>query len=389
MTRRTWTRTVRRFGTIQVRLTVLYTALFLATSAILLTAVNLLLSSMLQHEIAGIGSRVFSGRPPNSAPGSGNRHETDVSRLPDTVLHYQWTVAAITISVLTVVSVAVGWLVAGRLLRPLRRITITARRLSLSNLDERIALTGPHDELKDLADTFDAMLERLERSVDSQRRFIANAAHELRTPLTTQRAAIQIGLDDPLPNHLIQVRETLLAANQRTERLIDSLLLLAHAENGVDNTQPVALDLLTRQAVDETVSDGVTVTLHTRPAIVPGDPVLLHRLLANVLHNAVKYNHRGGAVHVDVTATGTLTVRNTGPEVPPQRVPDLFQPFRRLHTRTGTADGAGLGLSIVASIAQAHHATLEARPNPDGGLELTVRFPVLPETGTGTGTGTA
>lgn len=361
----------------RARLTLVYTGLFLVTSTTVLTVVNLLLKNMLEHQVAGTASHALPGVPPDAAPGSGNYYATDVNRLPDVVLRYQWTVTTITIAVLTVVSVAAGWWLAGRLLRPLRHITATAHRLSLSNLHERIALTGPHDELRDLADTFDAMLGRLERSVDSQRRFIANAAHELRTPLATQRAAIQIGLDDRLPEHLIQVRQKLLTANQRTEQLIDSLLLLAQAEHGLDTTQPVVLDQLTRQAADETLPNGVLVILDTRPVTVPGDPVLLHRLLTNLLHNAVKYNHPGGTVHIDVAGTGTLTVRNTGPHVPPERITELFQPFRRLHTRTRTTDGAGLGLSIVASIAQAHHASLDAQPNPGGGLELTVRFPVL------------
>ncbi|NBE84772.1 HAMP domain-containing protein [Micromonospora sp. NEAU-HG-1] len=365
----------------RMRLTVLYTGLFLVTMTIALTVVNLLISNMLKRQVVGTKSRALPWMPLDAAPGSGNYYAKDVSRLPDAVLHYQWTVTTITIAVLTVVSVAAGWWLAGRLLRPLRHITATAHRLSLSNLHERIALTGPHDELRDLADTFDAMLERLERSVDSQRRFIANAAHELRTPLATQRAAIQIGLDDRLPDHLTEVRQKLLTANQRTERLIDSLLLLAQAEHGLDTTQPVALDLLTRQAADEMVPDGIIVTLDTQPATVPGDPVLLHRLLTNLFQNAVKYNHPDGTVHVNLTETGTLTVRNTGPDVPAERITELFLPFRRLHTRTRATDGAGLGLSIVASIAQAHHATLDARPNPGGGLELTVRFPALAGTG--------
>jgi signal transduction histidine kinase len=314
--------------------------------------------------------------PPNPGLGPQTRFEGGgVSKLPDEVLQYQWMVTAITIATLTIVSVATGWWLAGRMLRPLRDITATARRLSLSNLHERIASNGPHDELRDLADTFDKMLERLERSVESQRLFIANAAHELRTPLATQRAAIQIGLDDPLPAHLVEVRETLLTHNRRTERLIDSLLVLAQAEHGLDTAQPVNLDVLARQAASEGAPAGITVTVETEPVIVPGDPVLLNRLLVNLLQNAYRYNRPDGFVYIGLTADGTLTVRNTGPDVPPERISNLFQPFHRLHSRT-RADGAGLGLSIVASIARAHHATLAARPNPGGGLELTVRFPL-------------
>ncbi|WP_037970651.1 sensor histidine kinase [Streptosporangium amethystogenes] len=379
------------FGTVRARLTLLYTGLFLVTSTILLTVVNLLLTNALESRASSIAESLspFGEFPPRAPkvrvrPALPEAVDTMIA-LPGAVLRYQWTVSAIVIAVLAVVSVVAGWWLAGRVLSPLRHITATAHRLSLSNLHERIALAGPRDELTDLADTFDAMLERLEQSVDSQRRFIANAAHELRTPLAVQRAAIQIGLDDPLPARLIPVREKLLTANRRTERLIDSLLLLAQAEHGPGSMEPVALDALVRQTVEETAADavvmGVVITTDTRAVLVAGDPVLLGRLLTNLLQNAVRYNCPGGTVHVGLTATGVLTVRNTGPDVPAERIAELFQPFRRLHSRTRTADGAGLGLSIVASIARAHHATLAARPNPGGGLELTVRFPV-PSTGT-------
>jgi signal transduction histidine kinase len=290
----------------------------------------------------------------------------------------QWVVTGITIAVLTVVSVAIGWWMAGRMLRPLNDITATARRLSLSNMHERIALNGPSDEFKQLADTFDAMLERLEHSVDSQRRFVANASHELRTPLAIQRAAIEIGLTDPAPARLNQVRHELLLANQRSERLIDGLLILAQGEHGLDAKEPVALDDLVRQVAREVPSDGITFTLDTVPVTVHGDPVLLNRLIANLLHNAVHYNRPGGYVFVSLATGGALCVRNTGPEVPQDRIGELFEPFRRLHaTRTRSADGAGLGLSIVASIAQAHEAAITTRPNPGGGLEVTVHFQAL------------
>jgi signal transduction histidine kinase len=336
---RPWKRTVR------VRLTLLYTGLFLVTSVVLLTVVNLLLNGTLQRRVADIAARPIPDPRPPEPPfrpepfRPGSRFVGEVIQLPGEVLEYQWTVTAITIGVLTVVSVATGWWLAGRLLRPL--------------------------------------LARLERSVDSHRRFIANAAHELRTPLATQRAAIQIGLDGPLAGDLAQVRETLLVNNRRTERLIDSLLVLAQAEHGLDTTQPVALDVLVGQAADEAADTDISVTVHTRPATVRGDPVLLNRLLTNLVQNAVRYNRPNGSVHIGLTAAGELTVRNTGPDVPADRIPELFQPFRRLHTRTRTADGAGLGLSIVASIAEAHHATVAARPNPGGGLVLTVSFPAL------------
>ncbi|MFC0037414.1 sensor histidine kinase [Actinomadura rayongensis] len=365
--------------TVRMRLTLFSSGLYLLTSLIALTVVNVLLREMLQHRVDGLIKQGGDIPPPGGVvpPPRMLAGTSVIQSLPDQVLHYQWGVTGATLAVLAVVSLVLGRWIAGRMLRPLHDITAAARHLSLSNLHERIALDGPRDELKDLADTFDAMLERLDRSVRAQRRFIADAAHELRTPLAVQRAAIQIGLDDPLPDRLVPVRTKLLTANRRTERLIDALLILAQAEHGLDGTEPVALDVLARQAAEELPAGDVTVTLTTERAVVAGDPVLLNRLLANVLGNAVRYNRPGGTVLLALSAAGTLTVRNTGPEVPADRVAELFQPFRRLHADRSAADGTGLGLSIVASIAQAHGASVDARPNPGGGLELTLRFPVL------------
>jgi len=413
-----------RLGTIRTRLTVLYSGLFLLTSTILLVVTNLLLRSVLRSKVTAItatapvsdgaaapGMSIGSGLPGSSAlpggstmtgggappsggavfGGSGSVSGTPgssgspdfylgrlavVDRLPDSVLHYQWTVAAITIGALALVSVAAGWWLAGRLLRPLHQITATAHRLSLSNLHERIALAGPHDELRDLADTFDEMLCRLEAAVDAQRRFIANAAHELRTPLALQRAAIQIGLTDPAPERIPLVRTQLLAANQRTERLIDALLLLAQTERGLAVLEPVALDTLVRQVAHETPSPDITLTVEAEPVVVFGDAVLLARLIGNLLDNAVRHNYPGGSAAVRMSSGGVLTVRNTGPVVPNDCLAEIFEPFRRLHSpRTGSATGSGLGLSIARSIASVHRATLTATPNPGGGLLLTTHFP--------------
>ncbi|WP_083753187.1 HAMP domain-containing sensor histidine kinase [Actinosynnema sp. ALI-1.44] len=357
-----------RRRTIRFRLTALYTSIFLLTSTVLVIAVNLVFSDRLYDQVAQIaptGQVVHLPLPPG-AP----RPEPMLS-LPDEVLKTQWIVTVITLVVLTVLSIVTGWWIAGRMLRALRRITATAQRLSLSTMDERIALPGPDDELKGLADTIDAMLDRLERSMDSQRRFIANAAHELRTPLATQRIAIQVGLEnaDDLPG----TRAKLLTHNRRTEQLIDSLLVLAEAEHGLDNPRMVDLASLVAQTATESASDGIEMVVNAEPVVVRGDAVLLHRLLVNLVNNAVRYNRPGGEVHIGLTRAGVLTIRNTGPHVPAERIPELFQPFRRLHTRT-RSDGAGLGLSIAASIAQAHNAHVTARPNAGGGLELTVVF---------------
>ncbi|MFF3438597.1 sensor histidine kinase [Streptosporangium sp. NPDC002721] len=359
--------------TIRVRLTLIYSGLFLLTSVVLLVTVNLLLSQALHTRIARFPMPAPVKPVKPVVPGEAVRGVPErpspppLPRLVDDVVGYQWEVTVLTVGILTLVSLAVGWLVAVRILRPVHRITATARRLSLSNLHERIALTGPKDELKELADTFDAMLDRLERSVEGQRRFIANASHELRTPLAVQRAAIEIGL----PEDVGEIRDKLLFHNRRTENLIDALLVLAQAEHGLERSGPVALDEVVRLVLAEGGSGHVTVTARTEPFVVDGDPVLLNRLVTNLVDNAVRHNHPGGTVEVTL-AHGILTVRNTGPEVPWERFGDLFEPFRRLHTTR--EQGAGLGLSIVASIAKAHGADVRARPNPGGGLELTVAF---------------
>jgi signal transduction histidine kinase len=379
-------------GTVRVRLTALYGGLFLITSTILLVVVNLLLRRMLKERVLMI--RADTQYMPGTGPDDSGTMETlepprvlnfqgsvagrAATDLSDAVLKFQWWVSGVTIVVLAIVSLAIGWWLAGRVLSPLHRITATARRLSMSNLDQRIALTGPRDELKELADTFDAMLDRLEQSADSQRQFVANASHELRTPLAIQRAAIEIGLDNPTPERLTEVKSDLLTANRRTERLIDGLLTLAQGDRGLDIRELVPLDAVVREAASEVPANDVTLNLNVEPVTVSGDPVLLGRLVANLLDNAVRYNRPGGAVWVNLSAAGSLTVYNTGPEIPQERIAELFEPFRRLQqTRTRTADGAGLGLSIVNSIAQAHGAVGWARPNPEGGLTFSLQFPTI------------
>jgi signal transduction histidine kinase len=379
-------------GTVRVRLTALYGGLFLITSTILLVVVNLLLRRMLKERVLMI--RADTQYMPGTGPDDSGTMETlepprvlnfqgsvagrAATDLSDAVLKFQWWVSGVTIVVLAIVSLAIGWWLAGRVLSPLHRITATARRLSMSSLDQRIALTGPRDELKELADTFDAMLDRLEQSADSQRQFVANASHELRTPLAIQRAAIEIGLDNPTPERLTEVKSDLLTANRRTERLIDGLLTLAQGDRGLDIRELVPLDAVVREAASEVPANDVTLNLNVEPVTVSGDPVLLGRLVANLLDNAVRYNRPGGAVWVNLSAAGSLTVYNTGPEIPQERIAELFEPFRRLQqTRTRTADGAGLGLSIVNSIAQAHGAVGWARPNPEGGLTFSLQFPTI------------
>ncbi|WP_051457922.1 sensor histidine kinase [Microbispora sp. ATCC PTA-5024] len=211
------------------------------------------------------------------------------------------------------------------------------------------------------------MLDRLERAVAAQSRFVANASHELRTPLAIQRAAIEIGLADPAPDRIERFRAELLEANRRTEHLIDGLLVLARGDHGLDEVEAVRFD----RVVGDVVAGFPGVTLRSRPTTVMGDPVLLTQLVTNLVDNGVRHNVPGGSVDVRVTPEGGLVVSNTGPRIPAERVPDLFEPFRRLAPdRTASAGGSGLGLSIVASIARAHAMTVTAVPNPGGGLTV-------------------
>jgi signal transduction histidine kinase len=294
------------------------------------------------------------------------------------------TVSLITLAAFSVLSVALAWWMAGRVLRPVGVITRTARRLSGENLHERIALDAPEGELKQLADTFDDMLDRIEHLVGAQKRFAANAAHELRTSLAVQRAAAEIGLDTRDPEAVARIRRKLIEVADDSERLIEGLLLLSVSDQGLDRREPVALDELARAATAEHAGSrqardhGITVRARTAPVTAHGDPVLLTHLVHNLVGNAVRYNHDDG--HVTVTAHGrTLEVANSGPHVPPQTVPYLFEPFRRLEERRHTrGEGAGLGLSIVASIARAHHARTHAEANPGGGLTVRVTFPDTP-----------
>ncbi|MYS79124.1 sensor histidine kinase [Embleya scabrispora] len=309
----------------------------------------------------------------------------------DVTMSQLLTVLIAALLLLAATSILVGWWMSGRVLRPVHGITATARRLSEHNLHERIAMPGPDDELKRLADTFDGMLDRLEKSFDSRRLFVANASHELRTPLTIQRTAIEIGLADPYsPEDVVETREQLLALNRRTERLIDGLLNLAVSERGNVQASPVALDELTADVLRQTrpaaERAGVRVDANLAGSVVSGDPLLLRQLVTNLVENAVRHNHAGGFVTVGVSA-GSLRVRNTGPIVPADRIPELFEPFRRFRpNRTGSAQGSGLGLSIVQAIVHAHAAQITTTANHHGGLTIAISLPKPPPAPTPTST---
>ncbi|ROT27971.1 cell wall metabolism sensor histidine kinase WalK [Micromonospora sp. HM5-17] len=299
------------------------------------------------------------------------------------------TQGGIALAVVSVTAVAFSWLIAGRALQPLHQITGTARRIAGAGgvgygLHERIALQGPRDEVKELADTFDLMLERLDRSFDGQRRFVANASHELRTPLALNRSLLELAITRPdAPAELRQLGETLLAINERHERLIDGLLTLADSEQRVVDRTRIDLAEVAAYVADQAAGTS-NLPIHRRlaPAPTAGDPVLLERLTQNLVENAVRHNlPSGGEVWIDtdtVDGWARLTVINTGPVVPGYEVETLFQPFRRLRRdRVAGERGFGLGLSIVRAVATAHGGAVRAEPREGGGLAVTVELPAV------------
>lgn len=287
---------------------------------------------------------------------------------------------------LAIIAFAFGYAMAGRVLSPLGRITRTARAVAGSDLSRRIELDGPDDELKELADTFDEMLERLQRAFTAQQRFVGNASHELRTPLAINRTLLEVHLSDPhAPMELQQLGKTLLATNERSEQLVEGLLLLARSDNQIVERKPVDLAEVAEQAVDqvhaEAEAKGVVIRGEQKPAVVQGNGVLLERIALNLVQNAVRYNiPEGGWVEVTTEVQhgqAVLIVSNTGPVVPAYEIDNLFEPFRRLRTeRTGSDKGVGLGLSIVRSVARAHGGHISAQPREGGGLVMRVTLPI-------------
>ncbi|WP_228389689.1 sensor histidine kinase [Streptomyces smaragdinus] len=288
--------------------------------------------------------------------------------------------SAVALALMSTVSVALGWVMAGRVLRPVRTMADKARRISERNLHERLAVTGPDDELKDLGDTFDGLLARLDSAFDAQKRFVANASHELRTPLTFQRAMIEVTLGDPDADAatLRELCERLLTAGEEQERLIEALLTLSSSQRGPEHREPTDLAGPAGDVLLASPPDALPVEAVLRPAPVTGDPRLLERLVGNLVDNARRHNRPGGWIRLTTgvrDGRSELRVVNSGPVVNAADIDRLFQPFQRLHPRTAGPPGHGLGLSIVAAIAAAHDADVEADPGPRGGLDVRVRFP--------------
>jgi signal transduction histidine kinase len=292
--------------------------------------------------------------------------------------------SGIALAIVAVLALLVGWLIAGRMLRPIRTITRTAQRISSTNLHERLALDGPQDELKELGDTLDELFARLDAAFEAQRQFVANASHELRAPLTRQRALIQVALADPHADlaSLRAAHERVLASEQQLEQMIDALLTLTRGHAGLQRREQLDLAAIAANVLRTREPEAVDRELDVRatldPARTVGDPRLLERLIVNLIDNAIRHNIANGHVEVTTGARGQrafLAVANSGPTIPAQELPRLRQPFQRLHgTRTTHAAGNGLGLAIVDAIAAAHGAELSVQPRAGGGLAVEVAF---------------
>lgn len=401
--------------TIRARLTLVYGGLFLLAGVFLLGITYVLVDQRMPR-MFGLGTGNPQEPPPRLQIWRLAEQNPELVR--DFVLKVQddarrsaleslLTQGGIALAVVSTVAIAFGWLIAGRALQPLHQITGTARRIAAAGtagagLHERIALQGPRDEVKELADTFDLMLERLDRSFDGQRRFVANASHELRTPLAINRSLVELAITRPGASAEVrQLGEALLAVNERHERLIDGLLTLADSENQVTDHSPIDLAEVAGHVTDQTTAGtGLAVHRELHPAPTAGDPLLLERLVQNLVENAVRHNvPADGWISVWTGVRqdrAVLVVANTGPTVPGYEMEAIFQPFRRLRKErmagrtgvAGTAPGAGgsataatrgfgLGLSIVRAVARAHGGSVTAQPREGGGLVVTVDLPLV------------
>lgn len=373
--------------TARLRLTLLYGALFLVSGAALLTITYFLVVNGSRPRVFLIGHGV-EGMPAPDGEVARHSMREQANRQRDATLHQLLVQSGVALALMSTVSVALGWLTAGRVLRPVRTMTDKARRISERNLHERLAVTGPADELKDLGDTFDSLLARLDSAFDAQKRFVANASHELRTPLTLQRALIEVALSNPAADarSLRAVCERVLAAGEQQERLIEALLTLARSQRGLERRRPTDLAPVVADALRAAPPGGARIERSLAPAWTSGDPRLVERMVTNLVDNALRHNNGGDAGAWVRVRTGTergrpvLRVVNSGPVIPADRVETLLQPFQRYESRPGGPDGLGLGLSIVEAIATAHGAQLTAAPGPEGGLDITVAFPALPRT---------
>ena len=398
--------------TVRARLTLLYTGLFAACGAVVV-AVSYSLVARLGATVQGQGdSRTPSPSGTVSPSFAAQCRSEQLSAHPDRAilakcasvvrlqavrslqqqgaqaqrdltLSHLLQYSLITLSVVIALAAILGWIFAGRALRPVHLISAAARAASEHDLSARVAATGPRDELRELAETFDEMLGRLQAAFEGQQRFIANASHELRTPLAVMRATVDVVLGNPgaTPGDLRGMGADIRAAVDHAEHLISALLILARNERGLTVREQVDLATAAEDVLDTAAVGDRRVHATLEPALISGDPVLAERLIANLVENAARYNHPAGDIWVGtgtIAGSSQLTVANTGPFISPADVDRIFQPFQRLSDRT-SHDGSGLGLAIVASIAEIHGGTAAARPRDDGGLSVTVTIPAAGE----------
>jgi signal transduction histidine kinase len=373
---------------VRTRLTLLYTGLFVLSGATLLTITYLLLVSQaprgfVVRNYTNLGDQ--PARLPDDFFDDMAKRAAEISRNERAAqLHELLTYSIVALAIVAVLALGLGWLMAGRILRPLRTMTSAIRRISAHNVHDRLAATGPRDELKDLSDTVDGLLHRLESALDAHKRFVANAAHELRTPLTVEHALIEETLTDrtaTLPQYR-SLFERLLDLRKQQAAMLESLLTLAGSERGLERHDHVELSAITERTVAAYRAtarlSAVRLTERIASSWTTGDPALVERLVANLIDNAVAYNVTDGEVEVSTEVRDgrpVLTVANTGEPIPPEKVDALFEPFQRLDRTAGRAGHPGLGLSIVRAIAAAHGATVEACPRSSGGLRIEVAFP--------------
>ncbi|MEU3557106.1 sensor histidine kinase [Streptomyces fragilis] len=384
--------------TIRIRLTLLYGGMFLIAGIVLLSLIYLLAAQAISTGnqppfkiVQYAGLRVSSDRcPAVNGELSLSAFNAEIARCVNLqrqdALDNLLSRSLLALLGLAVIAFAFGYAMAGRVLSPLGKIIRTARAVAGSDLSRRIELDGPDDELKELADTFDEMLERLQRAFTAQQRFVGNASHELRTPLAINRTLLEVHLSDPgAPPELQQLGRTLLATNERSEQLVEGLLLLARSDNQIVERKPVDLAEVAGRALDQVRGEAAERNVEFRgepsSVVVQGNGVLLERIALNLVQNAVRYNvPEGGWVEVSTGAQhgqAVLVVSNTGPVVPAYEIDNLFEPFRRLRTeRTGSDKGVGLGLSIVRSVARAHGGHIAAVPREGGGLVMRVTLPL-------------
>ncbi|MEO3749539.1 ATP-binding protein [Streptomyces sp. B6B3] len=379
---------------VRMRLSLLYAGAFTGTGAVLLAILYLLVSHSPKTQFSRFqrsdGNRLIqgslSGNPsPELSPLVTADMQAAAEHQHDLEMEHLLVQSAIALCIMVLISFVLGWLVANRILRPLRVMTSTIQRISARNLHERLAAPGPRDEMVDLSDTVDGLLERLETALATHKRFVANAAHELRTPLTLEHALIEETLIDRTADvaSFRAASERVLEICRQQERLLESLLTLTTGERGLDRREPVDLAEIAEDALDIAESDFLRRDVRREstilPAVTVGDRALVERLVTNLVENALTYNVPDGFVEV---RTGTedgravITVSNSGHQVPDDQVSQLFEPFHRLDRRAGRGWNHGLGLSIVRAIASAHGAALAAEARPGGGLAVRVAFPV-------------